>query len=145
MTITEVISLADQHGVKLWATWDGKIGWRCRGDIPESVKQSIRANREEVLAWLQQREEGALAADPVAAFLASHPDPLPADVSVVVRNGRGELELVDALALERQCALICAWNMAAHQRWHERQEREQAQSKPRPDQQGNGLFEEQRS
>lgn len=54
--------------------------------------------------------------DPTTQFLMSLTEPPPGSVSLLVRNGKGELELIDAAENERQLELIRQWNAQAHAR-----------------------------
>jgi hypothetical protein len=53
MTATALLAEAGQLGVELSATADGKLRWRCRGELSEDLRQRIATHKTELLALLR--------------------------------------------------------------------------------------------
>jgi hypothetical protein len=56
VTAAAVLAEARAAGVRLHATPEGELHWRCRGPLPERLRQLLAAHKPELLALM--REEG---------------------------------------------------------------------------------------
>ena len=52
MTPSEVLAECSRRGVELSATPAGAVRWRCRGTLPEDLRQAIQENKIGLLALL---------------------------------------------------------------------------------------------
>ena len=72
MTAAEVLRQARAAGVELSATPEGTLRWRCRGRLPEALRERLLTFKAEVLAHLRQAPyRDAAAADTLLAELRS--------------------------------------------------------------------------
>jgi hypothetical protein len=52
MSAAEVLEQARRQGVEVFAATGGKLGWRCRGPLPEGLRGLLAAHKDELLALL---------------------------------------------------------------------------------------------
>jgi hypothetical protein len=63
VTAADVLAGARARGVELTASPEGKLSWRCRGALPEDVRERLAAHKPALLDLLRQEEARRLLAE----------------------------------------------------------------------------------
>jgi hypothetical protein len=105
MTAADILDRARAAGVELFAT-AGRLRWRCRGQLPDELRQLLQANKTAVLRLLDwdQVEAERLLAD------------LRATVERIARQGFGGKPPASFLALAEDAVAIAEGYIRDHDR-----------------------------